>query len=205
MSSDRLPQSFFEQNARIVAQQLLGKVLVHSIEDEVLAGTIVETEAYCDFCLPDLACHGSRNKGRPTRRTEVMFGPAGFSYVYLNYGIHSLFNIVTGRDGIASAVLIRALEPVSGLKTMARQRVGRTPKEWTNGPGKLSQAMRIDQSANKQNLCEEKSVIWVEAAPNMPLDACSSGPRVGLGKTPEPWFSMPWRFWIKNNQYVSKR
>lgn len=204
MSATRLTPPFFARNARIVAQELLGKQLVRRLDGHLISGLIVETEAYCDFWDVDLACHASRNKGRPTPRTEIMFGPAGFAYVYLNYGIHSLFNVVTGSNGTASAVLIRALEPQLGEIKMEKNRKGRSRIEWTNGPGKLTQAMGIDQSINKQNLCHPDSVIWVEDAPTLSLTRCQSGPRVGLGKTPEPWFSMPWRFWIKNNQFVSK-
>lgn len=205
MQPVRLTPDFFSNNARIVAQNLLGKRLVRNLDGVLVGGTITETEAYCDFHEPDLACHASRNKGRPTSRTEIMFGPAGYAYVYLNYGIHSLFNIVTGQPGTASAVLIRALEPHLGETQMAQNRKGRPRLEWTNGPGKLGQALGIDQSINKQNLCRADSVIWVEDAPTLALEMCASGPRVGLGKTPEPWFSMPWRYWIKNNQYVSRK
>ncbi|MEM9778264.1 MAG: DNA-3-methyladenine glycosylase [Chloroflexota bacterium] len=163
----------------------------------------METEAYCDFRVPDLACHGSRNKGRPTKRTAVMFGPAGFAYVYLNYGIHWLFNVVTGASGIPSAVLIRGLEPIDGLDQMGLRRPKATYKNWTNGPGKLTQAVGINQSHDGQNLCASNSVIWIEDAADIELEQICCGPRIGLGKTPEPWHSMPWRFWLKDNQFVS--
>lgn len=201
--SDQLTIDFFAQNCRIVAQNLLGKTLVHQIRGERLAAKIVEVEAYCDFHEPDLACHGSRNHGRPTKRTEVMFGEAGHIYVYLNYGIHWLFNVVTGEINSASAVLIRAVEPVSGLGTMGRNRNNQPQKNWTNGPGKLTKAMEINQSHNKQNLCRPDSVIWIEGNISVPVDQICCGPRIGLGKTPEPWKSMPWRYWIKNNPHVS--
>lgn len=200
----RLKPSFYTQNCRIVAQSLLGKILVHQVNDQTLSGIIVETEAYCDFHAADLACHGSRNNGRPTKRTAVMFGEAGHAYVYLNYGIHWLFNVVTGETGQASAVLIRALEPVSGFEEMQQNRGKQPQKNWTNGPGKLAQALGINQSHNKQNLCRPNSVIWIVDRDNLSTSEICCGPRIGLGKTPEPWLSMPWRYWIKNNPYVSK-
>jgi DNA-3-methyladenine glycosylase len=104
-----LPQDFYARPARVVAPELLGKKLVRMWNDQRIAGLIVETEAYCDADEPDLACHGDRaNNGRPTSRTEVMFGPAGYSYIYFTYGMHWMFNIVTGETGQANAVLIRA-------------------------------------------------------------------------------------------------
>lgn len=199
----KLETPFFAQNCRIVAHNLLGKVLVHDLEGAFLAGKIVEVEAYCDFHKADLACHGSKNKGRPTKRTMVMFGEAGHAYVYLNYGIHWLFNVVTGEIGSPSAVLIRALEPLSGLDRQAIHRKNQPFKNWTNGPGKLTQAMGINQSLNGQNLCRPNSVIWIEDHGFEEVDQIVCGPRIGLGKTPEPWLSMPWRYWIKNNQFVS--
>lgn len=199
----RLPQTFFASNARIVAQNLLGKILVHQTAEAVLAGKIVEVEAYCDFCVSDLACHGSKNNGRPTKRTQIIFGAAGHAYVYLNYGIHWLFNVVTGDVNVPSAVLIRALEPMEAYPQMALNRNNRPQLEWTNGPGKLSKAMEFNQSHNGQNLCRPDSVIWIENQPSIDPNLICCGPRVGLGKTPEPWLSMPWRYWIAQNSYVS--
>lgn len=203
--NDKLTQSFFARGACDVAQALLGKRLVHQVNGRLLSGIVVETEAYCDADEPDLACHGDRaNKGRPTARTAVMFGPPGYAYVYFTYGVHWMFNVVTGQDGEANAVLIRALEPVAGLAVMVENRNGRSQFELTNGPAKLAQAFAIDKSLNGANLCASDGVIWFEAAPPIdPLHICT-GPRIGLGKTPEPWFSMPWRYWLAENQYVSK-
>jgi len=201
----RLEQSFFARRASIVAPDLLGKRLVRVLDGRRISGIIVEAEAYCDADAPDLACHGDRaNGGQPTARTSVMFGPAGFAYVYFTYGMHWMFNIVTGETGKASAVLIRALEPAEGETLMAQHRRGRPRLEWTNGPAKLAQALAIDRSLNGANLCQPDGVIWLEDAPPIPAQKRCVGPRIGLGKTPEPWLSMPWRFWVRDNPFVSR-
>ena len=201
-SPRQLPQSFFALPARIVARRLLGARLVHDDRGRRVSGKIVEAEAYCDSDEPDVACHATANQGRPTRRTAVMFGPPGFAYVYFTYGMHWMFNVVTGDEGRANAVLLRALEPLEGLALMAERRQ-RRPSEWTNGPAKLTQAMGINKELNGANLCSPDSVIWIEAGEDVDDGAIATGPRIGLGNTPEPWHSMPWRFWIKGNPYVS--
>jgi DNA-3-methyladenine glycosylase len=204
----RLPQSFYTRGARLVAASLLGKRLVRLLDGRRLSGIIVEAEAYCDAAERDLACHGDRaNNGRPTARTAVMFGPAGHAYVYFTYGMHWMFNIVTGEVGQANAVLIRALEPAEGLELMSFLRPGQPPGKLTNGPGKLARALAIDRDLNGANLCSPDGVIWVEAVkdapPIDPADICT-GPRIGLGRTPEPWLSLPWRYWLRGNPFVSK-
>jgi DNA-3-methyladenine glycosylase len=203
-----LPQSFYAHGAQLVAPDLLGKRLVRLLDGQRLSGIIVEAEAYCDTAERDLACHGDRaNNGRPTARTAVMFGPAGHAYVYFTYGMHWMFNIVTGDVDQANAVLIRALEPLEGLDVMSFLRPGQPPGSLTNGPGKLARALAIDQTLNGANLCSPNGVIWVEesedAPPIDPADICT-GPRIGLGQTPEPWFSLPWRYWLRGNPFVSK-
>jgi DNA-3-methyladenine glycosylase len=198
-----LSHSFYARPARIVARELLGKRLVRLLDGERLSGIIVETEAYCDGDAPDLACHATANKGRPTARTQVMFGPAGHVYVYFTYGMHWMFNVVTGVEGVANAVLIRALEPVEGEWLMAQHRQ-RPRAEWTNGPAKLTQALSIDHAVHGANLFEPGGVIRIEDGVSVPAATIGVGPRIGLGKTPEPWLSMPWRFWIEGNPFVSR-
>lgn len=200
---DPLPAAFYACSARRVAQALLGQRLVRLVQGERVGGVIVETEAYCDGDAPDLACHGARNQGRPTRRTAVMFGPPGFAYVYFTYGNHWMFNIVTGQMGQANAVLIRALEPVEGEPFMAARRAGRSRSDWTNGPGKLAQALAIDGALNGASLTGPDGSIWIEADRAPAAIAC--GPRIGLGRTPEPWLSVPWRYWLPDNPFVSRR
>ncbi|MCB8982390.1 MAG: DNA-3-methyladenine glycosylase [Ardenticatenaceae bacterium] len=203
--AQRLDQLFYSRTAREVAQDLLGKQLVRLLDGRRLSGCIVETEAYCDTEEKDLACHGDRaNNGRPTSRTAVMFGLAGHAYVYFTYGVHWMFNIVTGQEGQANAVLIRALEPLEGLEIMAQNRHGRSQAQLTSGPARLTQALAIDKSLNAANLCDPQGVIWIEDAPPIAAAQISAGPRIGLGKTPEPWLSMPWRYWITDNPFVSR-
>jgi DNA-3-methyladenine glycosylase len=184
---------------------LLGKKVVRLFDGQRVAGRIVETEAYCDGDQPDLACHGDRaNQGRPTPRTAIMFGPAGHAYVYFTYGMHWMFNIVTGQTGQANAVLIRALEPAEGENLMAQNRPGRPRSQWTNGPARLAQALAIDKTLLGANLFDPDGVIWLEDAPAVSPNAIATGPRIGLGNTPEPWLSIPWRFWLQGNPFVSK-
>lgn len=200
-----VPAAFFARSARSVAQALLGCRLVRLVDGRRVSGIIVETEAYCDSEELDLACHGARNRGRPTEANAVMFGPPGRAYVYFTYGMHWLFNVVTGDRGMANAVLVRALEPEEGEAIMARHRQDRPRREWSNGPAKLTQALAIDGALNGANLLAPDSVIWIEAAGRLPTAEIRCGPRVGLGKTPEPWLSIPWRYWISGNPFVSAR
>ncbi len=200
----QLPRSFYARSAREVAADLLGKKLVRALDGRRISGMIVETEAYCDEEEPDLACHGDRaNRGNPTPRTQVMFGPAGHAYVYFTYGIHWMFNVVTGSVGEANAVLIRALQPLEGLELMRLHRK-RPDNQLTNGPAKLAQALAIDKSLNGSDLCHSSGPIWIEDGALVAKSEIVTGPRIGLGKTPEPWFSIPWRYWIADNPFVSK-
>lgn len=201
---ERLKRPFFGRPARQVAEDLLGRRLVRSLDDIRIAGIVVEAEAYCDTAEKDLACHGDRaNDGRPTIRTAVMFGPAGCAYVYFTYGMHWMFNIVTGVQGQANAVLIRAIEPTEGLSMMRSLR-NRPDSELTNGPAKLAQALAIDSALNGVDISAPDSPIWIEAGPGIDAAEIRTGPRIGLGQTPEPWLSIPWRYWVENNPYVSR-
>lgn len=206
---ERIKRPFFSCPARQVAENLLGKRLVRVLDGKRIAGVIVETEAYCDTDERDLACHGDRaNEGRPTKRTAVMFGPPGYAYVYFTYGMHWMFNIVTGEQAKPNAVLIRAIEPVEGLEKMRAFRKStlrnRPDIELTNGPAKLAQALAINNSHNGIDICDSNSPIWIEELPAGVAGEIRTGPRIGLGKTPEPWFSVPWRYWIDGNPYVSR-
>lgn len=200
-----LPQSFYARPARLAAQALLGQCLVRRVDGQRISGLIVETEAYCDAEEPDLACHGSRNQGRPTARTQVMFGPPGYAYIYFTYGMHWMFNIVTGEVGRPNAVLVRALEPLEGEGWMAQRRAGRPRRQWTNGPARLCQALGLEGRLNGACLYRPEGEITLEAYLSPAADAIASGPRIGLGQTPEPWLSVPWRYWLRDNPFVSRR
>lgn len=181
----RLPHAFYERPALTVARELLGKVLVLGGE-ATRRGRIVETEAYVGE--HDLACHAS--KGR-TPRTEVLFGPPGRAYVYLIYGMHHCFNVVTDPDGIAAAVLVRALEPLSGFPPGAR----------TDGPGKLCRAMGITLAHNRADLSSDQ--LHLEDAPLLPSRSIARGPRIGVDYSGE-WAAKPYRFWVRDSPYVSR-
>ncbi len=199
-----LPRTFYARPARDVAKALLGARLLRLVDGQRVGGIIVETEAYCDSAEPDRACHGTRNNGQPTPRTAVMFGPAGHAYIYFTYGMHWMFNVVTGEPGQANAVLIRALEPDTGEWIISHNRRKKPRSKWTNGPAKLTAALEIDNKLNGTELFSAETVLWIENGRAVLPAQIASGPRVGLGKTPEPWFSKPWRYWITDNPFVSQ-
>ncbi|MEN8173182.1 MAG: DNA-3-methyladenine glycosylase [Chloroflexota bacterium] len=186
---ERLERDFYRRDTVLVAGELLGMGLVRLDEGERIAGVIIETEAYRGE--EDLACHA---RAGLTPRTAVMYGPAGHAYVYFNYGMHWLFNIVTEVDGVPGAVLIRGIAATQGLEKISQRRVNRARSEWTNGPAKLCQALGIDKKFNGLDLCAPESAIFIEKRPLISDSCVTSGPRVGLKNVPEPWKSMPWRF-----------
>jgi DNA-3-methyladenine glycosylase len=196
----RLPRSFDAQPTRRLAKALLGCRLVRNLNGRRAAGVIVETEAYIGE--NDLACHARAGR---TARTEVMYGRPGLAYVYFTYGLHWMLNVVSEREDYPAAVLIRAIEPIEGLALMQAARGPRPIGDLTNGPAKLCQALRIDRALNGVDLTDVRSGLWIEADRTVPARSILSGPRIGLGSTPEPWLSKPWRYWIKGNPFVSKK
>ena len=195
----RLSRSFYTRPTRQLAQALLGCRLVRRWQGERLAGIIVETEAYIGE--HDLACHA--HVGR-TARNAVMYGPPGYAYVYFTYGMHWMLNVVSERQDFPAAVLIRALEPVEGLEVMQAARKVANPIELCRGPAKLTQALRIDRAMNGVNLCSQRGDLWIEAGKPLPARLIGHGPRIGLGNTPEPWKSKPWRYWVTTSEFVSR-
>ncbi|HLL25150.1 MAG TPA: DNA-3-methyladenine glycosylase [Kofleriaceae bacterium] len=177
----RLPAAWFARDALEVAPDLIGTVLVHKRR----AGVIVETEAYLGS--EDLASHA---RFGPTSRTSVMFGPGGVSYVYLCYGIHEMFNIVTGVEGRGQAVLIRAIAPHVGLPDDPH--VGR-------GPGKVTKALAIDRSLDRKDLARGPLFVARGVAP----PEVATGPRVGVAYA-EDWAARPYRFWWRGHPSVSR-
>ncbi|SER06703.1 DNA-3-methyladenine glycosylase [Solimonas aquatica] len=179
-----LPREFYDRDTTLVARELLGKLLVHRLGDETRIGRIVETEAYLG--PHDLAAHSARGL---TERTRVMFGPPGHAYVYLIYGMHHCFNVVTQAEGHASAVLIRALEPVQSLSLRAQ------------GPGLLCKAMAIDRSHNGVDLCGAS--LYITAEQNPPPLRIVRRPRIGVDYA-GVWARRLLRFYIARNPHVSK-
>lgn len=195
-----LSRDFYAQYTLVVARQLLGARLVRILPDGTrLSGRIVETEAYTG--MDDLASHG---RAKQTPRNRPMWSDPGFSYVYLCRGVHWMLNVVTEPEGCPAAVLIRAIEPLEGVEAIAGRRAGRKPTEWTSGPGRLAAALAITGAHNVIDVTTRDAGLWIEPDRAVPEQDVCTGPRIGLGKTPEPWFSMPWRYWIADNPYVSR-
>lgn len=192
-----LPRSFYERSTLIVAEELLGKVLVHHVSGGVAAGVIVEAEAYIGE--DDPACHAAPG---PTRRNEPLYGPPGVAYVYLNYGIHYLVNAVTEAEGRPAAVLIRALEAVEGVALMRKRRApdGRhvADEDLCRGPGNLTKALGISLADNRLDLCDSRLVIQDRG---VEVRGVEWGPRIGIRVGVE----RPWRCWIAGNRSVSRR
>ncbi|MFL5900308.1 MAG: DNA-3-methyladenine glycosylase [Solirubrobacterales bacterium] len=180
--------AFFERSVHTVARELIGCRLFY----EDCGGVIVETESYE---RDDPACHAYVGL---TSRTEVLFGPPGRAYVYLSYGIHALLNAVAEPEGEAAAVLIRALEPTTGLDAMRKRRGPRSDRDLCSGPGKLTEALGIDLSENGADLTNDPFLIlppdkyWV--------GEIVTGPRIGITKATE----RPWRFCAADNPHISK-
>ncbi|MFQ5700327.1 MAG: DNA-3-methyladenine glycosylase [Acidobacteriota bacterium] len=192
MGTRKLPRSFYDRSALLVAPDLLGKILCHRRGGLLTSGRIVEVEAYLGEGDP--ASHAFRG---PSRRNRAMFGPPGHAYVYFTYGNHFCMNVVTGPDGVASAVLIRALEPVEGIAAMRRRR-GRTRiEDLTSGPGKLAQALGIDRDAYGLDLRREP--LWICTDGLVP-SGCATGPRVGIRAATD----RPYRFFLPDSPFVSR-
>ncbi|WP_426482750.1 DNA-3-methyladenine glycosylase [Chryseobacterium sp. R2ACT005] len=196
----KLPLSYYSnQDVLFLAQDLLGKVLFTDINGEVTAGIIVETEAY--FGVLDKASHAYG--GRRTDRTETLYSHGGVSYVYLCYGIHHLFNIVTSVKDEPHAVLIRAVEPLVGKDIMElRRNMPADKAAISSGPGSAAKALGIDKSFNKKDL--DGNEIWIEDhGIQYSSDNIIKAPRIGVAYAQEDAF-LPWRFFIKGNKYVSR-
>lgn len=190
---------YLNPDVLFLAKDLLGKVLFTQINGEVTAGVIIETEAY--FGVKDKASHAYG--GRRTNRTETLYSKGGVSYVYLCYGIHHLFNVVSSAEGEPHAVLIRGIEPLIGKDIMElRRNMPATKATISSGPGSAAKALGIDSSFNQKDLTGEE--IWIENhGIRYNTDEIASTPRVGVAYAQEDAL-LPWRFFIKGNKYVSK-
>jgi len=222
----RLSKKFYSQNTFKLAQLLLGKYLIRKIGKNILIGKIAETEAY--YGPNDKASHASRGK---TERTKLMFGRSGTAYIYQIYGLYYCFNIVTEAKDFPAAILIRAVEPIEGIKQMqinrgchpelsrrmTRRRHGSTmpvlsqaegltmTKNLTNGPAKLCQAFKIDKKLNGLNLISSNQ-LYLAANPqeNIKKSQIQSAKRIGVDYAGS-YRHKPWRYYLKNNHFVSKK
>jgi DNA-3-methyladenine glycosylase len=194
-----LPRSFYRPSAKLVAPRLLGHWLIRNTPNGPCGGAIVETEAYlCD----DPACHAAPG---PTKRNRVMFGPPGHGYVYLIYGYHFCVNSVCRPPGVAEAVLIRAIEPLFGEDSMRRQRCVSKPRDLTNGPAKLCEAMSIDRGLDGIDLSSAKSALFIAENPSVRNFRKERGPiivttRIGITRAA----SLPLRFYLEGSPFVSR-
>lgn len=184
-----LSEGFYEQEVTVVARLLLGMRLVRKNADGRLAGIILETEAYRGE--EDLACHARAGR---THRTAVMYGKAGRAYVYFTYGMHWMLNVVTGPEGFPAAVLIRSIHPVEGIDQIKSNRNDRPDPHLCDGPAKICRALNIDGTLNGIALFDDENSLWIEQGKGVSDLRVRTSPRVGLGKTPEPWKSIPWRY-----------
>ncbi|CAN5547663.1 DNA-3-methyladenine glycosylase [soil metagenome] len=182
-----------------ISRELIGKYLFTNVNGIFTGGIIVETEAYSG--RNDRACHAHLN--RRTRRTEVMYKDGGLAYVYLCYGIHYLFNIITNVEGLADAVLVRAIEPVEGIDHMKERRIFfKNDPALSAGPGVVSKALGINKNHYGQSLLGE--IIWVEdRGYKVDDEMIQASPRVGVAYAGEDAL-LPWRFRLKNNRWTSK-
>ncbi len=199
----RLPRQWYlDDDVVRMARALLGKYLVTEFDGRRTAGRIVETEAYRG--PDDRASHAWG--GRRTPRTEVMYWQGGTAYVYLCYGIHHLFNVVTGPEGLAHAVLVRALEPAEGLDVMLRRRgMSRPEPRLTAGPGTLTQALGIRTTHTGTDLTAPDSPIWIEDRGDRIAEAdIVATTRIGVDYA-GPCAQRPWRFYVKGSRWVSRK
>jgi DNA-3-methyladenine glycosylase len=196
----KLPLQFYQSdNVTAIAKNLLGKVLSTYINGQLTSGIIVETEAYGGII--DKASHAYN--GRYTNRTKVMYEPAGITYVYQCYGIHFLLNIVTAAKTVPHAVLIRALEPTTGIDIMMERRGMSVLKNTiTKGPGALAKAMGINMELNKKDILGDE--IWIsDNGIHVAEDEIISCPRIGVDYAAEDAL-LPWRYYVKRNKFVSR-
>jgi len=194
-------QYFYYQNDDVLflAKDLLGKVLYTQVHGQVTAGIITETEAY--FGIHDKASHAYG--GRRTERTETMYREGGVAYVYLCYGLHNLFNVVTAGINQPHAVLIRAIEPLIGTEIIEQRRnMPATKPAISSGPGSAAKALGIDRTFNSRDLTGDE--VWIEDHGIRYASAeIAATPRVGVAYAEEDAF-LPWRFFVIGNKYVSK-
>ncbi len=200
LMKQKLPREFYTRsNTLETAQDLLGKILVvPTAAGERVSGVIVETEAYLG--AQDKAAHSYNN--RRTKRTETMFAVGGTVYIFFIYGIYYQSNAVVGEKETPHAVLIRAVEPLENIEIMRQRRGPMKDTNLTSGPGKLCIALDIDRRFNGADLLGDE--IWVEEGTEFPPENIVCGKRIGVDYA-EEYAEKPWRFWVRDNLYISRR
>lgn len=196
----KLPESFYQNDDVVsLSQKLLGKYLFTRVDGELTGGIIVETEAYRG--PEDVGSHAYNH--RRTSRNDIMYSKGGVVYMYICYGIHDMLNIVTGREGESHAILIRALEPTDGLEVMRKRRgFDNDDKRLCKGPGALAKALGLKKVHNGTSL--QGDSIWIESRGYEPdTEDVIARPRIGLN-IEEPYKSIPWRFYIRSNKFISR-
>lgn len=201
MMSKVIPQSYYRgEDVVALARDMLGKLLVTNFEGKLTAGFITETEAYRGW--GDKACHARLN--RRTKRTEIMYHAGGVAYVYLCYGIHHLFNIITNKAQNADAVLLRAIEPQQGIETMLeRRKLSAVKPKLSAGPGNLSKAMGISTADYGLELSPHDN-IWLEKGKTLNSHEITTSTRIGINYAGEDAL-LPWRFYDNSSDYISIR
>ncbi|MGI6678663.1 MAG: DNA-3-methyladenine glycosylase [Dehalobacterium sp.] len=189
-----LEKDFFYRETPLVAQDLLGKILATQIDDTIVSGIVVETEAYLG--QNDPGSHSNRGK---TKRNSVMFGPAGYSYIYQIYGVHFCYNVTTDKDNVPAAVLIRALEPLTGIDIIRKNRKRESRKDLCSGPAKLVQALGITKSMNGTSAVDGP-VRFFDKQSTVPFNIIQTT-RIGLTQGAD----LKLRYYIENNPYVSRK
>lgn len=193
----KLTRKFYRRDAETVAQELLGQILITHLPQGETAGLIVECEAYLG--REDKAAHSFR--GKKTQRNQVLFGPPGYAYIYLIYGMYHCFNVVVGQKDDPQAVLVRALEPIAGLELMTQRRGTEKKKILTSGPGRLAQALGITRELNGEDLLGDK--IFIAPGPGTDPGSIVARPRIGIDYA-EEWVDKPLRYYLEDNPFISK-
>ena len=189
-----LPREFFARDSVRVARDCLGSLLVSTIGGVRTAVRIVEVEAYTG--PRDLASHAAGWHRSP--RNEVMYGPPGFAYVYFTYGMHWCVNVVCGKEGFPTAVLVRAGEPVEGIEVIRERRGTMADRLLAAGPSRLCQSLGITGALNGHDL--RTPPLWLEEGETIPPSRCRRGPRIGITKAVDRKL----RFWVKDHAHVSR-
>ena len=204
MSFNLFSREFYEESASVVAPELLGHYLLRRVDGKWCGGVIVETEAYIK---DDPACHAYiGGKVLRTPRVKVLWERPGHAYMYIIYGMYHCFNVACCPEGLAEAVLVRAIAPTHGLETMQLFRHVAKPRDLTNGPGKLCKAMSMDRELDGEDLCDINSAVIIAKNPDREsfvadLGPIAIGPRIGL-KVAADW---PLRFGLRDSEYLSKK